>query len=457
MLIESDNPGIHITNPKNPLEPKCESTVSCWKGTYYLDGVFLQTDETLKPGTYIIRVSGRGFGRQHEARVPVIVDADLTARKRQRAEALALLLREDPVPAPTPAITPTEPPNELHPSVVFSADVALRKIHAVLVLDHSGSMWGSCDFMRGASKRFSQLFADQRDSLAVIAYNENAQLLLPLTDHFQPDASARILKLTCTGSTNTAEALQLAQRELSSSADPEAIHVLILFTDGGWGSLSARWPVKARCDERTGSCSPQETACREIQQQEGPIPAVLQPTFSRPNEIFGFVFGPHLEPAAAGTSAAAPDPKLRTKMSTCLPAFSTAPFAFLPEEDYWGTSFTGSRPLGRLEGGTDAGRIRLDVGNIVRAGDNQMDNVARRLKASVPAPTYIYVIGFPSGKAAAEMESLDYFRQLTNDPASSLFDRDRPAGLTIVTEKPEDFWPAFQRVRQEIVTHATVK
>jgi hypothetical protein len=130
------------------------------------------------------------------------------------------------------------------------------------------------------------------------------------------------------------------------------------------------------------------------------------------------------------------------------------PFAFLPDQDIAGVPFTGSRPLERFTDGPYAGKIRLDLGkNVLNAGANQMDNMASLLRSSA---RYVYVIGFES-RPGTGMESLDYFKRLANDPSVASFDQGQPGGLTIVTDKVEDFWPAFQRVRQEIIRQATVK
>jgi hypothetical protein len=443
VLMQADNLGIQFLAPNSR---PCPNAFPCWLGEY-LGYLQIQTAADLLPGTYVIRVSAPGIGKKPAAEVPFIVDPDLTAKTRKRAEALARVLQEDAPPPPTPAIQ-TAPAEELHPDVTFSTNVGLRKIHAVLILDRSGSMFGSCDFMRGAARRFSRLFTDQRDSIGVISYSENVQLLVPLTDHFQPDAADRISKITCQGSTNTAEALEVAHQELARLDDPEATNVLILFTDGGANALSANWQLKDPAEKSCGgrSCA-RPPACVAEVQQGGGVPAVLEPLYGGPG-ITDFRFAVH--PALVPGPAAA-----HVRVTSCADPMGVTPFAFIPEQDVWGTSVAGSHPLERFADGPYAGRIQLSLANLPNAFANEMENVARALRSG--PPVYIYLIGFVPNKPASAMESLDYFMQLTNDPAGVRFDRDQPEGLTIVTENPEDFWPAFQRVREEIIKHATVK
>jgi von Willebrand factor type A domain len=293
---------------------------------------------------------------------------------------------------------------------------------------------------------------DGRDSIGAVTYGFTVELTLPLTDHFQPDAADRISKIKCGGSTNTAEALEVARQELLRANDPEAINVVILFTDGGSGTISANWtlrdPAERWCGQ-PGFCGT-PPACRDLPRTD-PIPAIGFPWFGmNTTDIRGIEFIAH--PAIGSAAATAADAKTNQCIDTHLGG--PIPFAFLPEKDIAGVPFTGSRPLERFTDGPYAGKIRLNLGkNVLNAGANQMDNVASLLHGSGP---YIYVIGFES-RPGTGMESLDYFKRLANDPSGASFDRDLPAGLTIATDNVEDFWPAFQRIRQEIIKQATVK
>ena len=46
---------------------------------------------------------------------------------------------------------------------------------------------------------------------------------------------------------------------------------------------------------------------------------------------------------------------------------------------------------------------------------------------------------------------------MTNDPQSLAFDKDQPGGLSIVVDNLEELWPAFARIREDILKHASAK
>jgi hypothetical protein len=187
--------------------------------------------ENLAFGTYKIdAVARRGGGKERSAAFDLIVDPELTRLKKEHEAVLARLTKEDPVPIiPPQAIdSPAPSPEELG-GAKFSANAELRKIHAMLVLDRSGSMNNNdaCRALRAAAIRFSRLFVDGRDSLGIVSFNDTAELNLALNDHFQLDAPDTIDQLKCRGNTNTGEALEMAQRELAQHDDPEALNAVI--------------------------------------------------------------------------------------------------------------------------------------------------------------------------------------------------------------------------------------
>jgi hypothetical protein len=138
-----------------------------------------------------------------------------------------------------------------------------------------------------------------------------------------------------------------------------------------------------------------------------------------------------------------------------------ADFPYLPDLSLHGTPLAGSQPLARYTSGSYAGKIRMDrAENLVHAIYNQVENVMKRLRTGPPSPTYTYVIGFDTyvigfpGHTPAPYTSLENLRKLANDPASRSFDAKQTPGFAILTKEPQDFFPAFQRVRQELIKHA---
>jgi len=299
--------------------------------------------------------------------------------------------------------------------------------------------------MTAAATRFVRLFAEGRDSVAVLSYGNTVQRPLPMTDHFLLEGPERISKLTCHDTTNTGEALEIAREELMSHRDPEAIEAVILFTDGQSNVLGANWPVKARgCTGGVGACTEPATVCQEG--QSGQVPALLIPMSGRP------VFEPI-------DTVEADERKWYSKQSgkSCFGAGALPNFAYMPEQDLHGVAFTGSHPLDRIAEGPYAGRIRLDSQkNLENAVSNQIENVTRQLR-SAPNPALLYIVGFTPPAGAPGFPARDYLYQLTNDARGSTYNPKEPAGLTVVTDAPEGFYPSLQRIRENILEHATVR
>jgi hypothetical protein len=140
--------------------------------------------------------------------------------------------------------------------------------------------------------------------------------------------------------------------------------------------------------------------------------------------------------------------------NSCFGQNALASYAYLPDQDLHGIPFSGSKALQRYTTGPYSGKIRVDVmQNIMDAGDNQVDAAASQLRSGSLNPPAVYIVAFP-GEFTASLEDL---HTLANDRMSPSFDSSHPAGLAIMTSSPEEFFPAVQRVREDIIRRATVK
>jgi Mg-chelatase subunit ChlD len=453
LVAEADDPKIKFALPGGR---PCSLAPSCWEGVLpvtgyptsgtstlgrldeykFLAGLRIQIDAKLAPATYPIRLIARLDNIERRADLELIVNTELTKRKQAQDETLAALVAEDPLEtSPTRKAPAAAPPRE---SYHFSAEVSLKKIHAMIVLDHSYSMQRACPSLRAAAIRFSRLFVDGRDSLGVISYGDKIDLD-PLTDHFQ-GVSERISEIKCEGNTNTIGALQMAERELVQHADPNAINTVILFTDGQPDVLTANWPLspKATCKESKVSTTVLGSLSWGLDVRSPLLPQLAWfYAIGKESAVTSASYGSCLEPTPIAPS-------------------NISNFAYMPDQDLHGFSFSGSHPLERLATGDNAGKIRIDSAqNLVNAANNQVENAIDQMRSG-SNPTSLYLIGFDNGAAGEPIPPIDYLRKLTNDPQSSSFDPGLPAGLAIVTKRAEDFWNAFLRVRQDIVTRATI-
>ena len=143
-------------------------------------------------------------------------------------------------------------------TVLNSSGQASRKdLVAMLVLDRSGSMCAvngvagsqpcsksntssACAAMITAAKVFTGFFAEGRDQIGLLTFSDGYYLDSKPTTNFQTlfgytnssSGTGMIDNITCGGGTGTAAAMSLAYNELYKIAEPGAMNLVMLETDG---------------------------------------------------------------------------------------------------------------------------------------------------------------------------------------------------------------------------------
>ncbi len=144
-------------------------------------------------------------------------------------------------------------------SLVSTGTASRRGLVMMLVLDISGSMNNyyngstACQTMVQAAGNFVQNFSAY-DTLGMIAFEAIAHLKYPISANWKVGNALlnQINALTCTSSTNTTAALNLAYSQLKSVNLPLALNAIVLFTDGMPNSISAPYPIRNQADQRYG-------------------------------------------------------------------------------------------------------------------------------------------------------------------------------------------------------------
>ena len=139
-----------------------------------------------------------------------------------------------------------------------SGQASRKDLIAMLVLDRSGSMCAvngvsgsqpcsksnsttACAAMITAAKNFTGAFAEGRDQIGMLTFSDGYYLDSKPTTNFQTllgysnaagSANGAIDNITCGGGTGTAAAISLAYNELYKIAEPGAMNLIMLETDG---------------------------------------------------------------------------------------------------------------------------------------------------------------------------------------------------------------------------------
>jgi Flp pilus assembly protein TadG len=142
-------------------------------------------------------------------------------------------------------------------TLTSSGQASRKDLIAMLVLDRSGSMCAvngvagsqpcsksnansACAAMITAAKIFTGFFAEGRDQIGLLTFSDGYYLDSKPTTNFQTlfgytnssSGTGMIDNITCGGGTGTAAAMSLAYNELYKIAEPGAMNLIMLETDG---------------------------------------------------------------------------------------------------------------------------------------------------------------------------------------------------------------------------------
>ena len=158
-------------------------------------------------------------------------------------------------------------------TVAAAAQVTVRYVNMMLVVDRSGSVFRATfngtptrqivddnlhQFVDPSDGSASPYFSNGRDNIGMITFGASWNLDFPLSLNFQsatPHIGTAIdnIDWNTNNSTNTADGLFHGYRELVKLAQPGALNVIVLLTDGRPSSFSGTFPLAAgsSCTNKT--------------------------------------------------------------------------------------------------------------------------------------------------------------------------------------------------------------
>lgn len=353
-----------------------------------------------------------------------------------------------------------------------------RSANIVLVLDRSYSMQmaSACNIMVASAENFVNNFVDGRDTLGLVTFQSTASYDWPtggtpqMMSDFKsgsPSLNSVLSTLVCTGYTTTAEALNFAYTDLQNLGQPDALNVVVLFTDGRPDSLVASsFPVKTSTDTRYGwtysnygtlvstpasSCSGTTIGRGVIFDADGAPDATGLTAGIFPDSPTAINYSsPDLVPMSVVSA-----PGCTFTNSSSYPTYTEAvreDVACLPSTDAYGNSLTGYKTqTSDYYPGTItacAGQLRVDTPQaLMDAAFNAAWNQANVIRN---AGYYIYTIGL--GGTPEQQIDPDFLMRVANDPTlpASEYNSSQPSGLYIYATAGS-LGQAFQQIASEIL------
>jgi len=328
-------------------------------------------------------------------------------------------------------------------TVSATATAVRRDVNVAIVMDRSGSLSisGSCTPLKGAAVSFVNKFANGRDNVALVTFATSSMPDFPMADNFQtasPSVPTILSSVNCTGGTNTGQGLWEGYQQLVTLNQPNALNVMLLFTDGYPNTFTATYPIKG-----SSSCT-----------NKNPKTGVLAAAYSNPltapttpSAIFGIMSYVATAQPMASDQTVGP-PASQGGSAGCSYASNLQnvgnDIQSIPTTDLWGNNMnTGYQPV-TMSGSN----IHVDPYSVQNAGWNAADSAALRIRQSITIPNIrVFSIGLGnSGGVPA-----DFLERVANDVRATNFDGTYPTGLYVYAPTLSDISDAFAAVASEIL------
>jgi Flp pilus assembly protein TadG len=314
------------------------------------------------------------------------------------------------------------------------AAVTRRDTNLVLVMDRSGSLNANagCPAVKMAATDFITKFAEGRDYLGLVTFATTSWVDYAAQPTFKSggyDMDEILGNLSCDGWTNSSQGLWDGYSELVRLNQPNAMNVIVFFSDGNPTVYTANMQPEA-----TSSCLDQSMKL-----------GVLTPGGS--SGILGM-----FKPRVGAQPITPPEIQAIPGLTGCAMEgngyeITMADFSHIPLLDAYGNRLnTGYKPVTTYGPGLSLGADTIANGVI-----NAADDAARRIRLGEPVATGGRLEGvqiFTIGLGTVEQE---FMRRVANDPAALNHDPGQTSGEFVYAATADDLHNAFQKVASEVL------
>lgn len=327
-------------------------------------------------------------------------------------------------------------------TVTATATAVRRDVNVSFVMDRSGSLASSnsCAPLVASAVSFVGKFANGRDNIALVTFASSSNPDFPMANNFDtasPSVTTILNNINCVGGTNSAEGLSLGYNQLTTLNQPNALNVLLFFTDGYPNSMNANWPISS------------SSTCNNQNPKEG----VIAPGYSdyqnnptSPSVEYGlFSWVGTTQPMNSDSN-----PVSSSESSGCYFASDDTKIykdvAYIPNTDFYGNATNTQYQTVTTSGGNLA--MTSDGLNVQNASWNAADSAGLTIRDSTTIPNiHIYSIGLGNfGGVPA-----DFLERVANDPRASNYDSSKPAGVYYYAATSADLTDAFNTIADQIL------
>jgi hypothetical protein len=340
-------------------------------------------------------------------------------------------------------------------NVIASAAVTRRDVNIAFVVDRSGSLavTNSCAPLQQSAINFVNKFANGRDNIGLVTFATSTHADFPIANNFQtasPNVVTQIGNIQCAGSTSSAMGLWYGYDQLVGLNQPNALNVILFFTDGKPTGVNVNMPLT-----NSSGCTSWHTG------PPGPPKYIngLYNTYTNADQFFGIMRPTNTGTVTNGDQNLTLDGGGGAGCAFASNVNDTSDFLGVPTSDVFGDNLNSGYQT--ISPPVNGGYIDLSVpANAAAMTINGADSAATLIRAgtaeSGPLPhaggslanVIIYSVGL--GNAPYPL-SIPLLERVSNDPRSNIYNSNQPAGLFVLAPTSADIDSAFAAIASEIL------